>query len=1282
MTVRSLVVCGAVLAAVFTGCQSTGPETAAGARGQAAAGASAVYPAAPMAVARSTFALTRLPDGRVLALGGPTFFTAEIYDPAADTWTPTSPVPVVLQNSTLALPLLDGRVLALDGYFLNSEGTPALALYDPVADAWTTLPSYPARSRSAAVRLADGRVLIAGGFALGAAKETGEALLFDPASGTVTSTGAMVVPRQGTAAAVLADGRVLLAGGHIDATHITTATDLYDPATGTFSAGPPMSAARFGATATPLADGRVLVAGGNALGGPDAELFDPATGTWTAAGPMRVKRWDHAAQRLADGRVALIAGSRIGVADTQVIELFDPATATFSADASIPSARQGAATALLADGRVLIAGGYVPAVTGSSSGELRDALIYDPRGCTPTTCADAGAQCGTRSDGCGGVLSCGTCDAGLFCSGNACGACQPTTCAAQGATCGTIPDGCGGTLSCGSCGDGRACTANQCACMARCPAGFCGLLADACAGLITCDPCTSGQVCEDFACHAAPGNPAYDDALRAPACAQRGPACSSGGFLHGRGPFGPERNAPNTLDGCPDGSAGALAVAGSIEELRIESTDGGPLRWGGSANVTAFLGPASVAGRTLELYVAADATAPSWSYVGSNTIPSSGYVSMGFGLSIPWGGERQAVRAVLRDAGAPSACPGGPSDDVDDLVFASGPPPCVPSTCPSPDFCGELPDGCGGTLSCACDGGRECKDNQCVCVPAACPASFCGSMPDGCGGTLTCDPCTATETCQENACAPAPGHPAYDATLGAPVCAELGTSCSSARLLLGRGPLGPEPNAPNALGGCADGAAGGQLHAGESIDALRISASDGGLLTQGASAHLEVDYWLWGPYKVLDLYVAGDAAAPSWTWLGSSGAVGYGPATSTLDFPLPAGADLQAVRAVLHDPGSPSTCPGGPFDDVDDLAFPVFRPPSDLIPPEVTLLSPADGALLGPGSVWIEASAVDDVGVVGVDLLLDDTPIQSFTEPPYGLALDVTALPDGPHVFRALARDAAGNVGTAQTTVIADHTPPTVSLKSPVGAVTGKVGVLAAAFDANGVDHVLFFDGTKLIGSAGASPWGFTWDTTAVTPGAHVLTARAVDRAGNGAVSAPITVTVTPPPGPVMAVFDATRGAPACATVGTSCDSGSLLAGRGSVGPEPHASNALYGSCYDGSGGTYRYYESIERIRVAYGNGGALTRGGPALVQVSAYIRSFTADRLDIWIAVDANAPQWVLAGTVTPKINGYQTFTQMIVLPSGPLQAVRAVLRYGGTAQPCTPALYNDVDDLVFAVQ
>jgi hypothetical protein len=63
-----------------------------------------------------------------------------------------------------------------------------------------------------------------------------------------------------------------------------------------------------------------------------------------------------------------------------------------------------------------------------------------------------GQNCGTASDGCGDLMSCGTCESPETCGGGGeaghCGACVPTDCGALGAVCGSHPDNCGGTIDC------------------------------------------------------------------------------------------------------------------------------------------------------------------------------------------------------------------------------------------------------------------------------------------------------------------------------------------------------------------------------------------------------------------------------------------------------------------------------------------------------------------------------------------------------------------------------------------------------------------------------------------------------------------------------------------------------------------------------------------------------------------------------------------------------------------------------------------------------------------
>ncbi len=153
--------------------------------------------------------------------------------------------------------------------------------------------------------------------------------------------GTLNIGRRSHTATLLADGRVLIAGGFVQSTAITDRAEMFYPGSETFNLlTPSMHQERAGHTATRLADGRVLLAGGWYETSPGqlastarAETFDPVTGLFTEVGDMNVERVDHAAVRLADGRVLLTGGSRYQAGfleDLDTAEIFDPNTNTFT----------------------------------------------------------------------------------------------------------------------------------------------------------------------------------------------------------------------------------------------------------------------------------------------------------------------------------------------------------------------------------------------------------------------------------------------------------------------------------------------------------------------------------------------------------------------------------------------------------------------------------------------------------------------------------------------------------------------------------------------------------------------------------------------------------------------------------------------------------------------------------------------------------------------------------------------------------------------------------------
>ena len=195
-------------------------------------------------------------------------------------------------------------------------------------------------------------------------------------------------------------------------------------------------------------------------------------------------------------------------------------------------------------------------------------------------------------------------------------------------------------------------------------------------------------------------------------------------------------------------------------------------------------------------------------------------------------------------------------------------------------------------------------------------------------------------------------------------------------------------------------------------------------------------------------------------------------------------------------------------------------PPPDSTPPTVSVSSPAGGASV-QGTVPVNATAADNVAVAGVQFTLDGANLGAEdTSAPYSVSWNTTTAANGPHVLRAIARDAATNSTTStpvSVTVanpVPDTTPPTVSVSSPAEGATvlGSVPVNASASDNVGVTSVQFtLDGANLGAADTSAPYSVSWNTATAANGAHVLRAIARDAATNSTTSAPVNVTVNNP---------------------------------------------------------------------------------------------------------------------------------------------------------------------------
>ena len=171
---------------------------------------------------------TLLLSGKVLVTGVDA--GAELYDPAAGTFTATGRMAVARWAHTATL-LPTGKVLVAGGddevvgiisSFASAE------LYDPATGSFTPTSNMTvARYGHTATSLLSGKVLIAGGYqeylTLLASAE-----LYDPAAGTFTATGNMAVAKYGDTATLLPSGAVLVVGGEDSGDSVLASAELYE----------------------------------------------------------------------------------------------------------------------------------------------------------------------------------------------------------------------------------------------------------------------------------------------------------------------------------------------------------------------------------------------------------------------------------------------------------------------------------------------------------------------------------------------------------------------------------------------------------------------------------------------------------------------------------------------------------------------------------------------------------------------------------------------------------------------------------------------------------------------------------------------------------------------------------------------------------------------------------------------------------------------------------------------------------------------------------------------
>ncbi len=298
-----------------------------------------------MTAAREAHISTLLQTYQVLVAGGigtsgVSLATAELYNPATDSFSPVGNMTVARQNATATL-IPNGNVLVAGGIDASGNTLSAAELYNPATASFGSTGSMLSpRIGHGATLLQSGNVLITGGASNGNLPNTvlASAELYHPATGTFTATSSMSAARIGHMTVSLLDGTVLVAGGQTNDTPSSlSSAEIYNPSTGTFTTTGSMTTARSFASAALLSSGGVLIAGGwnNGTILQSAEVFDPSTGNFTALGNMTTSRVMNPiatayGPALGDSEILIPGGANNAEEVLSSTDLFDPVTATFS----------------------------------------------------------------------------------------------------------------------------------------------------------------------------------------------------------------------------------------------------------------------------------------------------------------------------------------------------------------------------------------------------------------------------------------------------------------------------------------------------------------------------------------------------------------------------------------------------------------------------------------------------------------------------------------------------------------------------------------------------------------------------------------------------------------------------------------------------------------------------------------------------------------------------------------------------------------------------------------
>ena len=326
--------------------------------------------------------------------------TGGVYDPAADTWSPTSTLGPPEGRRTHTAVWTGTSMIVWSGGNGFAPAVNTGGSYDPVTDAWeptSTVDAPSGRYWHTAVWTGT-KMIIWGGNDPSPGEWTNTGGLYDPATDSWTPTSTVAAPSPRQAHSAVWTGTKMIVWGGWTSTGGTDTGGIYDPATDSWTpmstVGAPAPRAAHSAVWTGT---KMIVWSGNS--NPDwphdsvntGGIYDPDTDTWTPIGTLGAPsaRYYHSAVWTGT-QMIVWGGFEADLGSTATGGIYDPAAESWMPTSMLgaPSPRWGHTAVWTGDSMVVWAGEENPPANGGA--RTSTGAIYDPAtdSWTPTTMVD------------------------------------------------------------------------------------------------------------------------------------------------------------------------------------------------------------------------------------------------------------------------------------------------------------------------------------------------------------------------------------------------------------------------------------------------------------------------------------------------------------------------------------------------------------------------------------------------------------------------------------------------------------------------------------------------------------------------------------------------------------------------------------------------------------------------------------------------------------------------------------------------------------------------------